>query len=159
MDAKTFSDGLSALETKDYDGAARDFDIVVKSLDENHDQYNCAVSYLGLARVLTNNDSGLLLCRDAASNEKKYGDVFLNMACAEWHSQQRKRAIDAVRKGLKIDPKHQQLKQILLMLDTRKRNAISFLDRNHILNRILGRLVRKKTPEPTVHALIILNRV
>jgi hypothetical protein len=159
MDAEAFSKGLYALEAKDYRGAVRDFEIVVKGIDEQDDEYHRVSSYLGLARVLTNDDSGLLMCRDAAGNEKTNGDVFLNAACAEWHSNQRKRAIDAAYKGLTIDPKHPKLKQVISMLDSRKRNVIGFLDRNHIINRLLGRLVRRQSTEITVHTLIILSRV
>ena len=159
MDEDAFKNGLNALEAKDYNGALRDFELVSNSIDKHHDQYNRIESFLGLARVLTNNDSGLLMCRDAAGHEKIYGDVFLNAACAEWHSNQRKRAIDTVYKGLEIDPKHQKLKQVLMMLDSRKRNVVRFLDRNHIINRLLGRLFRRKSPELTVHTLIILSRV
>lgn len=159
MDAEVFAKGMSALESKDYDSAVRDFGTALNSIDKRDDQYNRVASYLGLARVLINDDSGLLMCRDAASNEKTNGDVFLNAACAEWRSNQRKRAIDVVYKGLKIDPKHSKLKQVLIMLDTRKRNAITFLDRNHIINRLLGRFSRRKSAEITVHTLIILSRV
>lgn len=159
MDAEIFANGLSALEAQDYRGAVRDFEAALGSVDEHDDQYNRVASFLGLARVLVNDDSGLLMCRDAASNEKTYGDVFLNTACAEWHSNQRKRAIDVVRKGLKIDSGHKQLKQILLMLDTRKRSIVGFLDRNHVINRMLGRFFRRKNSELTVHTLIILSRV
>ena len=159
MDEEAYSNGLDALKAKDYKGAVRDFELVVNSIDESDEFYSRAASYLGLARVLTEDDSGLLMCRDAASNEKSYGDVFLNAACAEWHSNQRKRAIDTIHKGLEIDAKHSQLKQVIAMLDTRKRSAIGFLDRNHVFNRVLGRLSRRKGTEITVHTLIILSRV
>ena len=159
MDEEVFANGLSSLEAKDYNSAVRDFESALKSIDGHNDQYNRVASYLGLARVLINDDSGLLMCRDAAGNEKTNGDVFLNLACAEWHSNQRKRAIDAVRKGLQIDSKHRKLKQVLLMLDARKRSVISFLGRNHFINKSLGRFSRRKSPEITVHTLIIQSRV
>lgn len=154
MDAEAFSNGLDALKTRDYKGAVRDFEVVFKNIDEHDDQYNRIASYLGLSRVLTNDDSGLLMCRDAASNEKTLGDVFLNAACAEWHSSQRKRAIDAVYKGLKIDIDHPQLNKAVSILDSRKHSVIDFLDRNHILNKLLGRLCRRESAEITVHALL-----
>lgn len=154
MDAEAFSNGLDALKAKDYKGALRDFETVVNGVDQHHDQYNRVASYLGLARVLTDDDSGLLMCRDAASNETTYGDVFLNAACAEWHSNQRKRAIDAVYKGLKIDSGHPQLNKVVAMLDSRKHRVVNFLDRNHIINKLLGRLLRRQSMELTVHALL-----
>lgn len=154
MDAEAFADGLDALKAKDYKGAVRDFEVAVNSTDEHDDQYNRVESYLGLVRVLTDDDSGLLMCRDAASNEKTYGDVFLNTACAEWHSHQRKRAIDAVYKGLKIDSGHPQLNKVIVILDSRKRSVINFLDRDHIINKLLGRLFRRPVSTITVHTLL-----
>ena len=159
MDESVFANGLSALGAKDYDGAARDFDTVLNSIDMQDAQYNRVASYLGLARSLLGDDSGLLLCRDAASNETVSGDVFLNIACAEWHAGQRKRAIDAIHRGLEIAPDHQKLHLVLLLMDSRKRAAISFLDRDHILNRFLGRFLRRKSREMTVHTLIVASRV
>lgn len=154
MGASAFENGLDAMQAQDYKGAVRDFEEFFKEIDEHDDQYNRVESYLGLARVLTDDDSGLLMCRDAASDEAVYGDVFLNMACAEWHSNQRKRAIDAINKGLEIDSGHQQLNKVSAMLDGRKRNIIHFLDRDHFLNKFLGRFLRKKSPEITVHTLL-----
>ena len=154
MDAEEFSKGLNALESEDYKGAVRDFELVAKSIDKHDDQYNRVASYLGLSRVLINDDSGLLMCRDAAGNEKTFGDVFLNTACAEWHSNQRKRAIDTVYKGLVVDSGHQQLKKVVAMLDSRKSSVINFLDRNHVLNRLLGRLLRRQSAPITVHTLL-----
>lgn len=53
---------------------------MLDSIDEHHEQYNSVLSYYGLSQVL----------------EVIEGDVFLNLACAELQSGNRKRAIDAL---------------------------------------------------------------
>lgn len=154
MNTVVFENGLDAMRAQDYKGAVRDFEKAVNSIDEHHVQYNRIASYLGLARVLINDESGLLLCRDAASNEMANGDIFLNMACAEWHCENRKRAIDAINKGLDIEPDHHQLQQVMSKFDSRKRSIINFLARDHPFNRILGRILRSGSEKLTVHALL-----
>jgi len=157
MNIEAFDRGLDALLAQDYKGAARDFEDALRGGDgkENQeDQYGRFSSYLGLARVLTDNDSGLLMCRDAAGSETTYGDVFLNVACAEWYSNNRKRAIEAIHKGLEVDPGHQQLNKVIAMLDSRKKNPINSLSRDHVVNKFLGRLLRKHPVEITVHTLL-----
>jgi len=154
MNTAVFENGLDAMKLQDYKGAARDFEEVLSGIDEHHVQYNRVESFLGLALVLTDDDSGLLMCRDASTGETSDGDVFLNLACAEWHSENRKRAIDAIYKGLSIDPGHQRLKQVVSKLDSRKRSVINFLVRDHPINKILGRILRRESEELTVHTLL-----
>ena len=89
--------------------------------DEHHEDYNSVLSFYGLSPVLTSDNNGLLMCRDAASNEVFDGAVFLNLACAEWHSNNRKRAVDAIRHGVKIDAGNKQLNHACAKLDCRKK--------------------------------------
>ena len=154
MNTAAFEKGLNAMKAQDYKGAVRDFADALASIDKHHEQYNGVASCLGSTRVLIGEDRGLLMCRDAASNEPKNGDVYLNMACAEWHSNNRKRAIDAIYKGREVDPDHHQLQQVMVKLDSRKSNVINFLARHHPVNKILGRVFRRQSGELTVHALL-----
>ena len=108
----------------------------------------------GLAQVLNSNNNGLLMCRDAASNEVFEGEVFLNLACAELESNNRKRAVDAIRHGVKIDAGNKLLNRACAKLDCRKKCCFSFLPRGHKLNRLVGRLLRRPVPEMTVHSLL-----
>jgi hypothetical protein len=154
MNTELFDKGRDALKAKDYKAAERAFKEVMKSLDEHHVHYNQVASHLGLAQVLISDRNGLLLCRDAASSETVDGDVFLNLACAEWHTENRKRAIDAVIRGRRIDASHDQLARACMLLDSRQRNVIPFLSRQHFLNRIVGRMMRRAQSEITVHSLL-----
>ncbi len=154
MDTQAYQNARDALKAKDYKAAERAFKIALDSVGEHDEQYHNVLSYYGLAQVLISNENGLLLCRDAASNEVFDGDVFLNLACAELESNNRKRAVDAIRHGIKIDADNEQLNRACAKLDCRKKSCFSFLPRNHKLNRFFGRMLRRPSPETTVHSLL-----
>ena len=151
MDSVTYQNARDALKAKDYKAAERAFKVALDSTDEDSESYNDVQSYYGLMQVLNENKNGLLLCRDAASNEMFDGNVFLNLACAEWQSDNRKRAIDAIRHGIKIDANNLQLNSACSKLGCRKKSYFSFLARSHKLNRLFGRLKRKPVQKITVH--------
>ena len=154
MDVQAYQNAKQAMQVKDYKAAERAFKKTLDSISENSGDYNSVLSYYGLSQVLVKNKNGLLLCRDAASNEVFDGDVFLNLACAEWHSYNRKRAIDAIRHGVRIDASNEQLNKACAKLDCRKKCCLSFLPRSHKLNRIIGRLFRRPEAMTTVHSLL-----
>ena len=154
MDTQAYQNAKDALRAKDYKAAERAFKVALDSIDEHHGQYNSVLSFYGLAQVLIGHENGLLMCRDAASNEVFEGEVFLNLACAELESGSRKRAVDAIRHGVKIDADNQQLNRACAQLDCRKKCCFSFLPRSHKLNRLVGRLRRRPTSDTTVHNLL-----
>jgi len=145
---------VEALKAKDYQAAERAFSEQIKVLASDDGQYNLVSSYLGLAKVLSDDIDGLLLCRDAASNEVFDGQVYLNLACAEWSANNRRRAVDAIRRGVKIDAANHQLNRACAQLDCRKKCCFGFLPRGHKLNRIFGRLRRRSGQPVTVHHLL-----
>jgi len=154
MNTELFDKGRDAFRAKDYKAAERAFKELMKSIDEHHVFYNRVASHLGLAQVLISDRNGLLLCRDAASSETVDGDVFLNLACAEWHSENRKRALDAIFRGREIDPEHDQLLRACTLLDARRRSVFPFLPRQHFLNRAVGRLIHRSQAEISAHDLL-----
>ena len=154
MDTEAYQNAKDALKAEDYKAAERAFKIALESVGEHDEQYNSVLSYYGLSQVLNSNKNGLLLCRDAASNEVFQGDVFLNLACAELQSNNRKRAVDAIRHGVKIDADNAHLNRACARLDRRRKCCFSFLPRSHKLNRFFGRMLRRPSPEATVHSLL-----
>lgn len=154
MDSQAYQNAKDALKADDYRAAERAFKIALDSIEEGDELHNNIQSYYGLVQVLAANNNGLLLCRDAASNEMFDGDVFLNLACAEWQSDNRKRAIEAIRQGIKIDAEHHQLNNACNKLGCRKRCCFSFLARSHKLNRLFGRLLRRPGQELTVNSFL-----
>ena len=121
MDTQAYQNAKQALAAEDYKAAEREFRLALDSIGEDDRLHNNVQSYYGLCQVMNSKQNGLLLCRDAASNEMSDGDVFLNLACAEWESDNRKRAIDAIQQGLKIDADHIQLNRACARLDCRNR--------------------------------------
>ena len=154
MDTQVYRNAQELFKQQDYKAAERAFKETLETIDEHHEQYNVVLSSHGLSKVLSGNKDGLLVCRDAASNEVFDGEVFLNLACAEWHSYNRKRAIDAIRHGIKIDADNVQLNRACAKLDCRKKCCFSFLPRGHKMNRLFGRLFRKPGTSLSVHNLL-----
>jgi hypothetical protein len=154
MNKASYDKGRDSLMAKDYNAAKREFVDALNSIDEHHEFYNKVTSYLGLAQVLTSDRNGLLLCRDAASSGVLEGDVYLNLACAEWHANNRRRAVEAINYGREIDDSHQQLVRASILIDSRRRSMLPFLSREHFLNRLLGRMMRKNRGQLTVHMLL-----
>lgn len=139
-----FLHGLESLKEDAVAQALQQFQQAYESAPFDDIYYNKYASYCGLTRVLNGDDEGVELCRDAASMENLDGDVFLNLACAEWHMKSRKRAISVLEKGLKIDDRHPGLNKFKSNVGVRTKTAISFIPRNSFLNNTLGKLVRKK---------------
>ena len=154
MNETSYKKGRESLLAEDYKAAKREFAEALKSVGEHHQLYNMVISYLGLAQVLTSDRNGLLLCRDAASSEGVEADVYLNLACAEWHVDNRHRAVEAINRGREIDTGHQQLVRASALIDSRRRNVVPFLEREHFLNRLLGRMMRKQRSELSVSKLL-----
>jgi len=160
-DSLALKNAHGLLKAQDYKAAERAYKKVLDVIDEHDDRYNLVLSAYGLSQVLNGDASysgskqnGLLLCRDAANSEVLDGDVFLNLACAEWASNNRKRVIDALRQGIKIDADHQRLNNACLKLGCRKRCCFSFLPRSHKMNRFFGRLFRRPEQVLEVHHLL-----
>jgi len=109
--------------------------------DIYHNKY---ASFCGVARVLNGDRAGIELCRDAVRQELIDGDVYLNLAYAEWHIKSRKRSVGVLKQGLMVDRRHPGLKKFQQHLGQRSRKMIFFVSRDHVLNKVLGKLVRKK---------------
>ena len=159
MDKQAYKSAKDALKTGNYKTAERYFKLALDSTHEhiglsNDGQYHRLQSYYGLTLVLNSNENGLSLCREAANNELLNGDVFLNLACAELANNNRKRAIEVIQHGIKIDPDHARLKQACTKIECRKKCCLSFLPREHFLNRFLGRLMRRSQQEITADNLL-----
>ena len=159
MNKQAYNSAKDALKSRDYEVAERDFKAALDSIQEhiglaNDGEYNSLRSYYGLSLVLNANENGLSLCREAANNELLNGDVFLNLACAELANSNRKRAIEVIQHGMKIEPDHARLKRACTKIEGRKKCCIGFLPRGNLLNRLLGRLMRRSGQELTADSLL-----
>jgi len=70
-------------------------------------------------------------------------DVHYNMARVWIAGRSRRKAVDALEKGLALDPKHSGLVRLMAEMGARKSPVIPFLHRDNPLNVSLGRMRRK----------------
>jgi hypothetical protein len=139
-----FVEGVEFLNHRVMPKAAVRFQQAYESVDRADIYHNKYASYCGLARVLSGDAGGLQLCREAAKSELYDGDVYLNLARAEWYFENRKLTVVALKKGLRVDAAHPGLRQMREELGVRQRSPLPFLPRSHPLNQALGRLLRAK---------------
>lgn len=139
-----FVEGVEFLNQQVMPRAAVRFQQAYESVDRADIYHNKYASYCGLARVLSGDAGGLQLCREAARSELYDGDVFLNLARAEWYFENRKLTVATLNKGLRVDADHPGLRQMREELGIRQKTSLPFLPRNHPLNQALGRLMRSK---------------
>ncbi|MCW9012677.1 MAG: hypothetical protein OQL06_02745 [Gammaproteobacteria bacterium] len=137
-----FVAGVEHLKERSIPRAVQSFQQAYDSVARADIYHNKYESYCGLARVLSGDHSAIELCRDAARSEIHDGDVFLNLARAEWFLDNRKNTIITLKKGLQIDNRHPGLRQMREQLGIRQRSALPFLPRSHPLNHALGKLMR-----------------
>lgn len=137
-----FVEGIEYLKDRAIPQAVEYFKLAYESVGRNDIYHNKYASYCGLARVLSGDKAGLQLCREVARREIHDGDVFLNLARAEWFCQQRKNTVVALKKGLQIDNRHPGLRLMREQLGIRQRSPLPFLPRTHKLNQALGKIMR-----------------
>jgi len=141
-----FVQGLDHLKEYSVPQALHDFQRAYDAAPNDDIYHNKYASFCGLARVLTGDRAGVELCRDAARLESTDGDVYLNLAYAELHMKSRKRSIKTLEKGLYVDCHHPGLNKLQKHLGTRSKQVISFISRDSLLNKTLGKFSRKKSP-------------
>ena len=139
-----FQEGIENFERGEIDAAAFSFELAYESVKRRDIINNKYASFCGLLRLLQGEHSGLILCRDAARNESRDADLFLNLALAEWSYRNRRKTVEAIFTGLDIDSDHPGLIKLHKELGVRKRKPVALLDRNNPLNVIVGKILRKK---------------
>ena len=140
---KNFSDGIEFLQRRALEDASRSFQLACESVSISHSFRNKYISYLGFSQLLSGDIDGIKLCRQAAKQEHRDGDVFLNLARAEFLLESRRRTVIALELGLEIDSQHEGLLLMRSRLGIRKRKPLPFLHRAHPVNIKLGCFMRK----------------
>ncbi|MFK5949569.1 MAG: hypothetical protein QM500_12460 [Methylococcales bacterium] len=137
-----FKSAMDFIKVGEYDNARHHFQLAYESVSQQDIYHNKYASYCGLLRLLSGDRSGIDLCRDVARNEYNDGDVFLNLARAEWFLRERKSTVLALKKGLSIDQSHPGIAKMRKDIGLREKQPISFLKRDNILNKTLGKMFR-----------------
>jgi len=139
-----FHQGLAHLKRRDHQQAASCFQQAIELHGESpgNSPPMKYFSYLGLALSMDNARSGdaVKLCRKALKREFYDADLLCNMGIVYLRNGQRGPAFAALERGLKLDPNHYRIRQALERSDRRKRPVFGFLSRDHLVNRIAGRL-------------------
>ena len=98
-------------------------------------------SYLGYgaARFQRSGKEGLALCRHAVEKDPYQPDNYLNLARVYHLRSDRRRAVAALQKGLKLAPRHRGLSDLRDEMGYRRAPVIPFLPRGNALNKWLGK--------------------
>jgi tetratricopeptide (TPR) repeat protein len=97
-------------------------------------------SALGLCYAMARNNimSGLTYCQRALSLDAFQPIFYYNLGLIYLKTGDKKKAIAVFRKGLKLNPEHSGIWSQISQLGFRKRPVLSFLPRQHFLNKYLG---------------------
>jgi len=101
-----------------------------------------AYSYLGygVARFQGKQREGLKLCEHALKVQYYESDNHWNLTRIHVLMANRRLAVQALERGLKLDPDHAGLLEVKKEIGMRKRPVLGFLDRGHPVNIVLGRI-------------------
>jgi tetratricopeptide (TPR) repeat protein len=140
----TFRGGISALDKRCYKEAIALFQQAI-DLERQEGAKNPKmkyVSWLGLALTLSQgrSDEGLKLCEQAVKREFFDPDLYCNLGIVYLRSRQKARAFEAFQKGLNLKPGHRRILEELEKYDQRSYPVFAFLPRNHLINRLAGRV-------------------
>ena len=94
----------------------------------------------GVARFQGKVRDGLRLCRHAVKEEFYEADNHYNLARVHMLDNDRKSAVASIERGLRLNPEHPGLLDFKREVGIRRNPVLGFLDRNHPLNVLLGRI-------------------
>src|SRR4029079_1339226 len=99
-------------------------------------------SFLGYGIALHDQryQEAVKLCEFSIKVEFYQPDHYWNLARTHLLADDRRKAVQAVRKGLAIDSHHPELLVLARQMGIRRSPVLPFLSRNNLLNRFLGRL-------------------
>jgi predicted Zn-dependent protease len=136
--SEIFSQGLDYLRKNRIPEAANAFRRVFK-MDPDNPRY---LSYYGLAVALADDNiqDAINFCRAAILRAAYEPEFYVNLCRVYAKAGQRKKALETLVEGLNFDKNNALLRMEMKRMGARRRPVISFLPRDHILNKSLGRL-------------------
>ncbi len=132
-----FSHGLDFLKRNRLTEASNAFRRAFKQDPENP-QY---LSYYGLIVSLVDDNfqDGINFCRAAIYRAAYEPQLYINLCRVYSKAGQRKKALEALVEGLNNAENHDPLRMEMKRMGVRRKPTIRFLDRDHILNKAIGR--------------------
>jgi len=145
-----FEQGMAAFMCGDGPGAHAAFERAHRK-DPRDPRF---MSWYGLTLVLVekNSNLGVLLCDQALRGAGADPDLLLNQARVHLALNQRERTVRAIQRGLELWPQHPGLQHARDCLGWRRRPVLSFLSRNSLANRWLGRIRHRLARRPASSA-------
>ena len=110
-----------------------------RSADEKPGVFYSYLGY-GLASLEKKYQQGLDLCKTGVTLSEFDGEPYLYLAKTYMLFGRKKPAIDALDRGLRVDPQHRKLLEMRCEFGWRKPLAVPSLSRGHFLNRVAGEL-------------------
>lgn len=141
---KRFFDAVKLYRNSDYEGALTIFREITAAAGKQDVYRNKYRSYEGLMRIYLGDKHAVELCREVAAESLKDVEVQYNLALAEYKLNNRRRAVQAVQRGLSIDAKYPELLRLRGLMGMRRQPVFKFMDRDHPLNKWLGKLTYRK---------------
>src|SRR3954464_5485439 len=134
--------GIECCRRGDWNAGLQYLGKVTQTEDANVGLPGLFYSYLGYGIALRDRRirEGLRLCRHSIEVEFYQAENYLNLARTHLLARDRKGAVKAVRAGLKIDRNNPKLLALYKELGIRGSPVLSFLDRKHPINQLLGRV-------------------
>ena len=143
-----FLTGINWLLASDYNEAIHFFLVAIVETDPSDEHYSVYQSYAGLSSVLMHELGGLHHCYHSSDLSPVIEpEVQLNLACAEFISCNRKRAIQAMDKIDDSDLSSKSSEEILSFFDMvgkREKGAKGLLKRDNFIHKFIGRIFRKR---------------
>src|SRR5581483_5143302 len=100
------------------------------------------LSALGLCLAMAENriQDGVLYCQRAINDEAYEAQFYYHLGMVYLKAPNKKKALNSFYSGLKVNPSHQRIKKQLNEMGVRKGPVLSFLRRDHFLNKFFGQL-------------------
>jgi len=144
QEAEEFRMGLAMLKAGRHEEAVAFFKSAISLAGDTQvvDRKMKYLSYYGLSVALANRPSkeAIKACETAAKSNFFSAEMQLNLGKVYALAGKTTRALAAFERGLHRSPNSESLKAEIAALDRRKSPPISWLHRNHPINRFLGRM-------------------
>jgi tetratricopeptide (TPR) repeat protein len=100
------------------------------------------ISYYGYLTGIVGHDyqRGIQLCNEAIKREFFHPDFYLNLGRLYLAIRNKRLAVKAFYKGLRIDGAHKELNEEIRKLGVRKKPVFSFFERDNPLNKLAGKM-------------------
>lgn len=147
MDETTLQDkaqhGIELCRRGDWQRGVEILAMVADQKDAGAELPGLFYSYLGYGIARSDRRrlrEGVALCEHGTKREFYQPENYVNLARTYMIANQRRKAIEAVIAGRQVDRRHPVLAQLHRELGIRRPPVLRFLDRDHFLNRLFGRL-------------------